>query len=423
VPAVDEPAVAAIFAGAVVVLVHLAFRALRARRRLVGTPTSAAASVHIGSNRVCGRVRPAGEPLLAPITGLACSGWSYRVDDECRRESIWPQRRRYWKAVASHHKEVQFDLVDETGAVKVRPEGASIVGFRTVRLVTHRLDPAFAHLAPAVDLPDSTGRRRITELVLPLDRPTIVTATGRLRPDVAEPELAWDPADRTLLVSSVDLAVHAGRHAASAAGSLLAAAVALACLPLAIRSGDIGYGTAVAESGAWAPMALAGTVVVVVAHWLQYVHNDLVDLRERVQRARSLLDVELRRRHDLLPPLATAAAAAAGHEHELLVTVAERAPGPRAEAPGGAAVGSMADADSLALQRIAAVVEAHPELAASENFRAVKSALVVIENRIALARRFCADSTSLYEQRRATVPTSLVAGALGFGPIERAATR
>lgn len=416
-PRVETPETFAVVVLITLGLVHFAFRSLRARRALVGVPTSAAASVHIGLNRVHGIARPTASPLTAPISEVECAAWSFRIEDEIRYFSTWQRRwRRRWRTAVERHAEGEFELVDDSGSVLVRPEGATIVGRRTEMVMTDRFDPDYLALAPPQKLEHATGRRRVAELIVPLDQPSTVVGTARMRSDAPRPELAWDHRDRRLLISGLGTAVHADREAAAAAGYLFAVAVALASAPFAIRSNAVDYEQAFAESGAWMPILVAGAGLVTLGYGLVYLYNDLVGLRERVDRARSLIAVELARRHDLLPALADVTAAAAGHEQVVLETVTGARSGSSrdGETDDVDTLRSIDQRDAASSTRLLALVEQRPDLYAADNFRYLQEAIVDAENRLALARSFYNDSVTLFNDRRSMAPSSFVSGLLGF---------
>jgi hypothetical protein len=411
-PPVDAPSTLAALGVGFLVLVHLGFRALERRRALIGIPRSAAGGVHIGLNRVQGSPRAAGETLVSPLTSTACAGWSVRVEDERRRDSIWRWRRRArWHPTAEDHAEADFDLVDGTGDIRVRIEGAAITGLRTFGRVLREGDADFAALAAAPDRNGSTGRRRVTELVIPLAAPTTIVGTARLRDDIPRPEIAWDRGDRTLLVSCVGEGVSTTRELVVAIWLVLAALGALAVSPLAIVPSDTEYWDAVDASGRWIPTLVLGAIVVLAAHWFRYVYNDLIVLRERVERARSLIAVELQRRHDLLPSLADVVRAASAHEREVLPEIAETRADPARR------IGELAEIDRLdsgAVERLVAVAEELPKLSANDSYRELHAAIVGSEDRLALARAFYNDSVTIYSDRIGELPALLVARLFRF---------
>jgi hypothetical protein len=410
-PVIDAPATFAVLGGGFLVLVHLGFRALQQRRIVVGIPTSAAAGVHIGLNRVQGAPQPLGKTLVSPLTRTECAGWSSRVEEEWRKESMWRWRRRpRWRVVAEQTSEGDFDLVDDSGAIRVAIAGATITGYCAYRREIPEDDPEFLEVAPAPEAPGGTGRRRVVELVIPLATATTVVGTARLRDDAPRPELTWDPDDRRLMVSSIGLSTAAARQVVTAVALLLGAVGLLAIAPLAIRPSDTEYWRAVEESDEWIPLLVIGAALVFVAYWVRYLFNDFVGLRERVARAHSLIAVELQRRHDLLPALAKVVSEGAQHERELLANLTQA----RVSNQGVSGFEQVDSADTDAAAEMIAVAERQPELRADEGFRQIQASIVDSENRIALARRFYNDSVTLYNERRAEMPASIVASVFRF---------
>jgi len=165
-------------------------------------------------------------------------------------------------------------------------------------------------------------------------------------------------------------------------------------------------------------------VIAAVLLWLASVYNRLVALRERFRNGFAQIDVQLKRRYDLIPNLVETAKGYMQHERETLEAVirarhdALAAEGIAAAAPGvpAAMVGLAAAEQSLtgALTRFIGRAEAYPELKASENMRALQEELASTENRIAFARQAFNDAVMRYNASRGAVPANLVAGAFGF---------
>lgn len=157
-------------------------------------------------------------------------------------------------------------------------------------------------------------------------------------------------------------------------------------------------------------------------------YNRLVALRERFRNAFAQIDVQLKRRYDLIPNLVETARGYMRHERETLEAVIEarnRALVAREGAsanPGEPAVmlGLMSAEQSLTglLTRFFGLTEAYPELRASENMRMLQEELASTENRIAFARQAYNDAVMRYNSTRATAPTNLVARVFRFGPAE-----
>ena len=163
--------------------------------------------------------------------------------------------------------------------------------------------------------------------------------------------------------------------------------------------------------------------VVVAALAVVGIYNLLVGLRNAFHNAFAQIDVQFRRRHDLVPNLVEAAKGYLRHEHETLEDVI-RARGQASDAVRCAAVGTPGALGELAaaetrldgaLARFGLAVEAYPELKADRQMLALHEELVSTENRIAFARQAYNDAVTSYNTARQRFPASLVAGAFGFG--------
>jgi LemA protein len=161
----------------------------------------------------------------------------------------------------------------------------------------------------------------------------------------------------------------------------------------------------------WAIVILA--VVALIAIALVVLYNRLVRLRNRVDNAWAQIEVQLKRRWDLIPNLVETVKGYAAHERETFQNVTEaRAAAQRAQTPAEAA--QTEGLLSQALGRLFAVAEAYPELQADENFRQLQSELAETENRIAVSRQVYNDTVLTYNNTVQTVPGTLVAGPFGF---------
>ena len=153
-------------------------------------------------------------------------------------------------------------------------------------------------------------------------------------------------------------------------------------------------------------LVLLGLAVVVL-------YNRLVRLRNRTENAWSQVDVQLRRRYDLIPNLVETVKGYASHERATFeeVTAART----RAQEAGGVADQAQAEnALTAAIGRLFAVAEAYPELRASENFQQLQAELAGTEDKIRVARQVYNDTVLSYENARETVPTNMVAGLFRF---------
>src|SRR6201990_533906 len=158
-------------------------------------------------------------------------------------------------------------------------------------------------------------------------------------------------------------------------------------------------------------------IVVVVALWAIAVYNGLVSGRNQAQTAWSQIDVQLKRRHDLIPNLVQVVKDAMGYEQETLTKIVQ-ARNTAAAASGPAQAGPAEAALSQATRGLLALMENYPQLKANDNVKQLQEELTTTENKIAFARQFYNDSVNNYNTRRQTFPAVLAAASLGFGPIE-----
>jgi LemA protein len=158
-------------------------------------------------------------------------------------------------------------------------------------------------------------------------------------------------------------------------------------------------------------------VVLLIALALVLFYNRLVRLRNRVDNAWAQIEVQLKRRWDLIPNLVETVKGYAAHERETFEAVTEaRANAQRAQGPA-----ETAQAEGIlgaALGRLFAVAEAYPELQADENFRQLQTELAETENRVAVSRQVYNDSVLTYNNAIQTFPGAVLAGPFGFAARE-----
>lgn len=143
------------------------------------------------------------------------------------------------------------------------------------------------------------------------------------------------------------------------------------------------------------------------------IYNGLVALRNRADNGWSQIDVQLKRRHDLIANLVETVKGFASHEKDTLEKViAARA---RASSAQGVAAASQAEAQlGRALANVVALAEQYPDLKANQNFLALQEELATTENKIGFARQFYNDAATAYNIRREQFPGNIVAGFFGF---------
>ncbi len=161
-------------------------------------------------------------------------------------------------------------------------------------------------------------------------------------------------------------------------------------------------------------MILGVAIVLAVIYFALY--NGLVTKRIATENAYSQIDVQLKRRHDLIPNLVETVKGYASHEKETLERVIQ-ARNAAIAAPGASNIAATSQAENMltgALRQIFALSESYPELKANTNFLQLQEELGSTENRIGFARQHYNDSVSLYNTAVQTVPSNIVANIGGF---------
>ena len=165
----------------------------------------------------------------------------------------------------------------------------------------------------------------------------------------------------------------------------------------------------------WLIVLCAGLVLLLC--WAVFAFNRLVRLRNQVRTAWADVDVQLLRRHDLVPSLVTAVKTYAGHEQAVLAAVTElRGQAMAAQAPGK--LGELESALQQGIGRLIALKEAYPDLKANENFAQLQRDLVQVEEQLQYARRFYNGAVRDFNDTVQRVPDLLVARSFGFANAE-----
>ena len=164
-------------------------------------------------------------------------------------------------------------------------------------------------------------------------------------------------------------------------------------------------------------LVVVAVVVLILVLWVIGMYNGLARARLRVREAWSGIDVQLKRRSSLIPNLVETVKGYAAHEKETLENVTRA----RAQLDRAATPGQAAQADNIlqgTLRSLFAVAEAYPDLKADENFRQLQRELTDTEDKVAYARQFYNTNVGNYNEKIATVPSSIIAGMFNFEPSE-----
>ena len=400
--------------GCVLSLIMLAI-SLHGRRRqrlLSDLPTSKACSVFIGLVELKGTAE-AQAPLTSFLARQPCVHYAYRVEehwsrvvvttttDSKGRSHTTTRHESGWKTVADGGEGIPFYLQDDTGYVLIRPEGADIQPAEMFSRTVERDDPLYYGQGPAGAVADSDHRRRFVETGLPLHVPLYVVGQARERTDIVAPEIAEAKEAELFLISTKSEEKVSSGYAISS----------WVCWALGLVFAPGGLLIGLAERSAtpeifWLSGLAAATVYLGMwaLGWVWMVFNSLVRLRGRVRQGWSLIEVELKRRSDLIPRLVATVTGLKDHERTVQTALAELRTQAEATPPGVAGP----DIQGVAVA-ITAIVEKYPELKTQESFSRLHRELVTTEQRIALARSYYNDIATQFATRLEQVPDCFVA--------------
>lgn len=178
----------------------------------------------------------------------------------------------------------------------------------------------------------------------------------------------------------------------------------------------------------WIPIGLLVAIPLLLVFWGSGQYNALVRLRNRFENAFAQIDVQLKRRYDLIPNLIETAKGYMAHERETLeAVISARNQAMSVEKAAAAAPGDASKMRALmgaegaltgALGRLMVVAEAYPDLKANQNMLHIQEELTSTENKVAFSRQAYNDSVTTYNTKRESFPTNVVAGMFNFNEAE-----
>jgi hypothetical protein len=400
-----DPAVLVFMAFLSGLFLFLGLRAGRRRRLLDDTPTSKTLGIFIGEVEVEG-VCISTTPIRAKFCYQDCVVYSWGIDEEWQRwetvvytdsrgrTSTRQVLRRGWTTIASDSIYKGFYIKDEFGYVWVHPKGADCETLTLFNETTHRGESLYS-MGPDDSIMDSTGRRRFYESGLPISTPLFVRGRASERPDIVAPQIVEDPlAEMFIITYRKEKDISSGKATAYVLWNL------------------VGLVTAMGIGALLTPNDLKGLIIGVsiysfawFAGWVWMVFNSLIGLRNRVQQAQSLIDVQLKRRSDLIPPLIASLKGLRDYEAQVQTEIATL----RGQSMGTNQVSAL-------VPGLKAIIEKYPELIANESFNALMKNLTETEDRIALARNYANDVTTFYNTRLERIPDRFVAQIVAMQP-------
>jgi hypothetical protein len=395
-----------------------AFYLLKRKRLIDDCPTSKTHGVFIGLVEIKGTAESE-EPLTSYIAEASCVQYEWQVDEHWSRtvhetytdaKGHTHTRTRIesgWKKIAGGSKSIPFYLKDDTGVIRILPEGADIESKPVFEQTCSPNRDLYFSKAPQKEIPNTTHKRRFRETALPLHSQLYVMGQSREREDMVAAEIAYDKHAPVFLIST--------RTEKQLSKSYLRWCCFWLVLGLlfAIGGAVIWDQFKMPEVMSWQPYAISIGVfsIVLSLGWIWMVYNSLISLRNRVNQGWSQVDIQLKRRHDLIPNLVKSVEGFRDYESQLQRLMAEL----RSQIIATPSGVSGPDLKGISPQ-LKVVIEKYPELKASEVFLKLQRSLSDSEQRIALARDYFNDIVTFYNTRLAIIPDRFVASIARLQP-------
>ncbi len=413
--------------GAVLALASLAgaFRNGRRRRLIDNLPTSKTSGVFIGFVELKGTAESA-EPLTSYLAEQPCVHYAWTVEEHWSRTVTTTEtdskgntrtvtrHESGWTQVANGGETIPFYLQDDGGVILIQPDGAKIEPAKIFDETCNAGDPLYYGKGPATAVMNSDHRRRFVEMSIPVKADLYIVGQSRERQDIVAPEIAADEHAPMFLISTrSEEQVSSGMKWGARGWTIFGLLAAVGFTVWRDQALNLDPKNRIAIYAATS----AGYFFIGLLAWIWMVFNSLVDLRQRVRAAWSLVDIQLKRRFDLIPNLVNCVKGYRDHEAQLQTELASLRNQLMATPPG------VAGPDHGAVSNvIVGIAERYPELKANESFLALQKTLSDTEQRIALARSYFNEIATHYNTRLEIVPERYVArlGAMKPQPLMEA---
>ena len=380
-----------------------ALRMLYRKRLIDDTPTLKTIGVFIGQAELKGTAE-SNHPLESHLTGTRCvqyrwsihEKWSKQVTetytDSDGKTRTRTKTRSGWKTIDHGSDSIRFYLKDETGVIRIDPENAEITGKKVLNTTVGRNHPLYYHKAPRHSVSNSDHRRKFTETLIPLHEEIYILGQTRMRNDAIAVEVAYDSEEPLYIISTKpekQVSKTYGRRYLIYLGLGLAPAILLPQL--------------LTPSLTFIQLLTSVTLYLTAATlgWTWIIYNSLVTLQNNVDEAWSLIDIQLKRRSNLIPNLVEIVEGIQKHETKIHQELARLRSQKHLDPENKQAQG--------VTQTLYKITEKYPELVSGEHFLSLQQSLEETEQRIALARDYYNEMTNFYNTRLDTVPDKYVA--------------
>ena len=313
-----------------------------------------------------------------------------------------------WTVVAKDQQKAPFYLKDDTGVIRIIPDGAEIQDKQIFNKTCRFSDPLYFAKGPLKEIADSDHERRFTETAIPLHANLYIMGQARQREDIVAAEIAKDKNCPMFLVST-----RTEKQISSGLGFWFWGWLVIGLLAIVggVWRGNVVFRPFQPLSGLSFLITVGGYLLIIVLGWMWLVYNSLINLRQRVQQGWFEVDIELKRRNDLIPNLVQVVEGYSAHESTLQELVANLRQQLTATPPG------VAGPDYAGfMPTLRAAVESYPDLKASDLFLKLQDELSGTEQRIALARDYFNQIVTFYNTRLEIIPDTLLAKVMRLKP-------
>ena len=389
------------------------------KRTVEDVPTSKVKGVFYGLNEVKGSVK-SDDPLQTYLTEGPSVWYVWSISEHWKKTESYRDKdgnrktrtKSGWRTVDSGGSYQSFFLMDDTGELLIEPEGAKVEAPTTMSYSCSPSDPLYYGKGPDGAIANSTYRRRFSEHSLNPGDDLYVLGPAKLREDVAQPMIAKSKEARYYFISTKSEAQIIRSKSIWAFFIMLFSFVAALAVPVVAITGETGMEPleVFREKPGW--VVLSGVVFLAVAglFYLSLLYNGLIRVRNRLTHALGLIEIQLKRRYDLIPRLLECVKGISEYEREVQELVASvRSPAGNLAGREAGEMGEEINQGAGLVGGLFALSEKYPNLSADQNYASFMKELVDTEDRIALARAFYNDSLLALQDRLLSFPDLLVA--------------
>jgi hypothetical protein len=318
-----------------------------------------------------------------------------------------------WKTVAEGGEEMLFYIRDDCGIIRIDPQGAKIEPDTILSETCRPGDPLYYGKGPGSTISDSDHLRLFEESAIMLHSQLFVVGHAKERADVIAPEIA---ADRTvpMFLISTRSERQVSRRLNARYWCLGVLSILFATAGWVIRDAMIAHGPAEIDPSQQLPLYIGIAAIAIstwLAGWFWMAYNSMVNLRQRVSQAWSNVDVQLKRRAELIPNIVRIVEGLRDYEQTVQAEMALLRSQAVATAPGQPGPDPQGCVPTLA-----AIAERYPQLTVDAAFLGLQRQLAQTEQRIALARTYFNEIAAFYNTRLEVLLDRFVCRAAGLRP-------